>query len=87
MANAPTAQPSVPSACSGQPTSARSPRPGRSPAQPARSLADQKSLDARLHDAAALEEIELYGDVVIAASTVDRPLTLAEIDAALGLRD
>jgi hypothetical protein len=49
-------------------------------------LADQKSLDARLHDAAALEEIELYGEVVIAASTVDRPLTLAEIDAALGLR-
>jgi len=78
-------------------SSARTPRsdyrvdPSRSscagPLAPApASLADQKSLDARLHDAAALEEIELYGEVVIAASTVDRPLTLAEIDAALGLR-
>jgi len=87
-ANVPTAQPSAPSACSGQPTSStRSPHPSHARVWSSRSLADQKSLDARLHDAAALEEIELYGDVVIAASTVDRPLTLAEIDAALGLTD
>ena len=41
--------------------------------------------DARLHDAVALEEIELYGDVVIAASAHERPLTQAELDAVLGL--
>ena len=41
--------------------------------------------DARLHDAVALEEIELYGDVVIAASAHERPLTPMEIDAVLGL--
>jgi hypothetical protein len=41
--------------------------------------------DARLHDAVALEEIELYGDVVIAASAHERPLTVAELDAVLGL--
>ena len=41
--------------------------------------------DARLHDAVALEEIELYVDVVIAASAHERPLTAAELDEVLGL--
>jgi hypothetical protein len=41
--------------------------------------------DQVLHDAVALEEIELYGDVVIAASAHDGPLTAAELDVALGL--
>jgi hypothetical protein len=41
--------------------------------------------DARLHDAVALEEIELYGELVIAASAHDGPMSTAEIDAALGL--
>jgi len=42
--------------------------------------------DTRLHDAEALEEIELYGDLVIAASAHDGPMTAAEIDEILGLR-
>jgi hypothetical protein len=42
--------------------------------------------DARLHDAVQLEEIELYGAVVIAASAHDGPLTMAEVDEVLGLR-
>lgn len=41
--------------------------------------------DARLHDAVAAEEIELYGELVIAASAHDRALTTAEIDAVLGV--
>ena len=39
--------------------------------------------DTRLYDAVQFEEIELYGEVVIAASAHDRPLTLPELDAVL----
>ncbi|MFI5100563.1 MAG: hypothetical protein ACHQE5_08620 [Actinomycetes bacterium] len=42
--------------------------------------------DLRLHDAQQLEEIELYGALVIAASAHERPLTVEEVDEALGLR-
>ena len=38
-----------------------------------------------LHDAVQLEEIELYGELVIAASSHDGPLTVAEVDAVLGV--
>lgn len=38
-----------------------------------------------LTDAVALEEIELYGELVIAASSHDGPLTLHEVDAVLGV--
>jgi hypothetical protein len=41
--------------------------------------------DQLLHDAVAFEEIELYGDMVIAASAHERPLTYEELDTALGL--
>src|SRR5215467_7217806 len=43
-------------------------------------------LDDRLHDAVALDEIDLYADVLSAVAIADRPLTDAEIDAVLGLR-
>ena len=43
--------------------------------------------DARLEDPLALDEIELYGELVIAASASDEPLTPEQIDTALGLRD
>lgn len=43
-------------------------------------------LDARLHDRVALDEIELYGEVLSAVAASDRPLTDDEIDAALGVR-
>ncbi len=42
--------------------------------------------DLRLHDAQQLEEIELYGALVIAASAHEGPLSAAEVDEALGLR-
>lgn len=42
--------------------------------------------DFRVHDRDALDEIELYGELIIAASASDGPLPLAEIDAVLGVR-
>jgi len=33
------------------------------------------------------DEIQLYGDLVVAASESDRSLTVDEIDAALGVED
>ena len=44
-------------------------------------------VDLRFHDAVALEEIELYTDVLSAVATADRPLTTEEIDEVLGLRE
>ncbi len=41
----------------------------------------------RLHDAVQLEEIELYGALVIAASSHDGPLSVDELDEILGLRN
>jgi hypothetical protein len=42
--------------------------------------------DARVHDRVALDEIELYGELIIAASASDGPLSHAQIDAVLGIR-
>ncbi len=42
--------------------------------------------DGRLQDPQALDEIELYGELVIAASASEQPLSPAEIDRVLGLR-
>ncbi len=39
----------------------------------------------RLEDPLALDEIELYGELVIAASASDAALTRDEIDRVLGL--
>ena len=35
------------------------------------------------HDDAALDEIELYGELLAAAAAADGPLTLAQIDTVL----
>ncbi len=43
--------------------------------------------ESRLQDPLALDEIELYGDLVIAASASEGALTREEIDRALGLHD
>jgi hypothetical protein len=40
---------------------------------------------ADLTDAALQNEIELVGDLVVAASAIERPLTEDEIDRALGI--
>jgi hypothetical protein len=41
--------------------------------------------DARVHDAVVLDEIELYGNLMIAASETDGPLSQERIDEILGL--
>jgi len=41
--------------------------------------------DSRLEDPLALDEIELYGELVIAASASDQPLSQEVIDLTLGL--
>jgi hypothetical protein len=46
----------------------------------------QQEVDLRVHDRVALDEIELYSEILSAVATADRPLTTAEIDMALGVR-
>ena len=43
-------------------------------------------VDLRVHDDVALDEIELYTDVLAAVAASDGPLPQNELDAALGLR-
>ena len=45
-----------------------------------------RQLDLRVHDRDALDEIELYAEVLTAVAATDRPLTRAELDEALGIR-
>jgi hypothetical protein len=42
-------------------------------------------VDFRVHDRVALEEIDLYADVLGAVAASDRPLTAAELDRVLGV--
>ena len=42
--------------------------------------------DLRFHDRVALDEIELYSEVLSAVAATDRRLTAAELDEVLGLR-
>ena len=44
-----------------------------------------RQLDLRVHDRVALDEIELYAEVLSAVAASDRPLTPAELDEALGI--
>ena len=41
--------------------------------------------DPDLHDSDLLDEIELYGELVIAASASDGPLSIDRIDEVLGI--
>ena len=43
--------------------------------------------DARVQDPLALAEIELYGELVIAATQSDGPLGREQIDELLGVHD
>ena len=45
-----------------------------------------RKTDARVQDPLVLDEIELYGELVIAASASDNQLSQAEIDGVLGIR-
>jgi hypothetical protein len=42
--------------------------------------------DFRVHDLVALDEIELYAEVLSAVAAADRPLTLDELDQVLGVQ-
>jgi hypothetical protein len=42
--------------------------------------------DLRVHDLVALDEIDLYAEVLSAVAVADRPLTLAELDDVLGVQ-
>jgi len=42
--------------------------------------------DLRFHDRVALDEIELYAEVLSAVAAADRRLTAAELDEVLGVR-
>jgi hypothetical protein len=44
------------------------------------------NVDIRFHDRVALEEIDLYAEVLTAVAVSDRSLTIDEIDEVLGLR-
>jgi hypothetical protein len=46
----------------------------------------RERLDLRVHDSVALDEIELYAEVLGAVAASDRPLTPEELDEVLGLR-
>ena len=43
-------------------------------------------LDLRVHDIVALDEIELYAEVLSAVAASDHLLTLEELDEVLGIR-
>ena len=45
----------------------------------------REQLDDRVHDAVALDEIDLYAEVLSAVAAVDRPLTASELDNVLGI--
>ena len=46
----------------------------------------REHLDLRVHDRVALDEIELYTEVLSAVAASDRPLTAEELDQVLGVR-
>jgi hypothetical protein len=61
--------------------------PKRTESRPAPEVSTiPRQLDLRVQDAVALDEIELYAEVLSAVAAADRPLTPAELDAALGIR-
>jgi hypothetical protein len=45
----------------------------------------REQLDERVHDFVALDEIDLYAEVLSAVAAVDRPLTASELDQVLGV--
>jgi hypothetical protein len=44
-----------------------------------------EQVDLRVHDRVALDEIELYSEVLSAVAASDRPLTAEELDHVLGV--
>jgi hypothetical protein len=46
----------------------------------------REQADLRVQDRVALDEIELYTEVLSAVAATDRPLSAAELDQVLGVR-
>ncbi len=46
----------------------------------------REQIDLRVPDHVALDEIELYSEVLSAVAAADRPLTHEELDRVLGVR-
>jgi hypothetical protein len=44
-----------------------------------------EQLDLRVHDRVAMDEIELYAEVLSAVATAERSLTAEELDRVLGV--
>jgi hypothetical protein len=44
-----------------------------------------EQLDLRVHDLVAMDEIELYAEVLSAVATAERSLTAEELDRVLGV--
>jgi hypothetical protein len=57
----------------------------RATAQPGEVDALRDYVDLRVHDTVALDEIELYAEVLSAVAASDRPLTDDELDEVLGV--
>ena len=60
--------------------------PANGPALPAAAKDERAELDLRVQDPAALEEIELYSELIIVAGESAQPLSQAEIDRVLGVQ-
>lgn len=45
-----------------------------------------RQLDSRVHDDVAMDEIELYAEVLTAVAASEGPLSRTELDAVLGVR-
>jgi hypothetical protein len=45
-----------------------------------------RQLDLRVHDDVAMDEIELYAEVLTAVAASEGPLSRTELDAVLGIR-
>jgi hypothetical protein len=45
----------------------------------------QANVDLRVHDRVALDEIELYSEILSAVASAERRLTMDEIDMVLGI--
>jgi hypothetical protein len=57
----------------------------RETGQPGEVHAVRDYIDLRVHDLVALDEIDLYAEVLSAVAASDRPLTDDEIDEVLGV--
>jgi hypothetical protein len=58
---------------------------GQESRRPAEVSTISRQLDLRVHDDVALDEIELYAEVLSAVAASDGPLSSTELDAVLGV--